>query len=265
VISRRRRWINRAKRGVTRRHSSIARFLPKGHRAYRFPGGRIFVDLRESPKMLQRVLGIYEPRKTNALQTVLRPGMTFLDIGANHGDFSLLAAKFMNDQGTVLAFEPAPDNANWLRKSVEANGCKSIEVLELALGDADGEAELLLTDHSGWQSFVAIKKKTVTGTVKVPTRRLDALLAERGIDAVDVIKIDVEGFETQVLDGGEKTLTAPGRRVLLLDLHPPIVDPVELGHRLESLGYSLCKPWPPFKASPPLDMRTKELVAIKER
>jgi FkbM family methyltransferase len=247
-----------------RRHALLSRVLPRGHRAYRFPGGKIYLDLRDSPRMLERVLGVYEVPKTNALRRLLKPGMTFLDIGANHGDFSLLAARFMGDRGRVLAFEPAPDNATWVRRSIAANKFTSIDVHEIGLGDAEGEAELLLAEHSGWHSFVATKQKQVVATVTVRTRRLDDVLAEQAIGPVDVIKLDVEGFETQVLAGASETLKAPGRRVLLLDLHPPIVDPVSICADLRSMGYTIHDTTAKFRPLDP-DARTRNVVAIKDR
>lgn len=72
--------------------------------------------------MLSRALGLYEPEKTHELCSLLRPGMTFIDVGANKGDFTLLAAKCVGETGRVIAFEPAPENCKWIRESIAANG-----------------------------------------------------------------------------------------------------------------------------------------------
>jgi FkbM family methyltransferase len=65
---------------------------------------------------------------------------TILDIGGHEGYYSILFARLMKDRGRVLAFEPDPYNFEWLRKNIEANGYKSIELHEYALSDKEGDA-----------------------------------------------------------------------------------------------------------------------------
>lgn len=209
--------------------------LPRGYRAYRTPAGRIYLDVRESPMMLARVLRIYESEKHDLLRRSLRPGSTFVDAGANKGDFTLLAARMVGATGRVVAFEPEAQNCTWLRRSIELNGYSNIEVIEAALGEREGEAELHVSETSGWHTL-AEQSDAATQTVTVTT--LDAVLS--GARA-DLIKIDVEGWELQVLQGAERTLGSVGS--VTIDLHPSHgVDPAEVARFLEARGLQTRSP-----------------------
>jgi predicted methyltransferase len=78
------------------------------HQLHVYVGGKIFLDIDESPMMRARIEGTYEPFKTRMVQRLLQPGMTYIDIGTNKGYFALLAARLLNGTGRVLAFEPEP-------------------------------------------------------------------------------------------------------------------------------------------------------------
>jgi FkbM family methyltransferase len=211
------------------------------YRPYEFAGGLIYLDVDESPMMRARAEGRFEPEKTAALQRLLEPGMTFVDVGANKGDFSLIAARTMNDEGRVLAFEPSPDNCVWIRKSIELNGYRSIVLHELALSDVEGHVPLYLGERSGWHSLV--RGEHAGESIEVEARTLDSVLAGTGDAHVDVLKIDVEGAELQVLGGAERTLAEQPPRAVLVDLHPARgVDPAEVAAILAGHGFSFREP-----------------------
>jgi FkbM family methyltransferase len=253
--------VTRLRQALVRRHALVSRLLPRRHRAYRFAGGRIYLDLRESPAMLARALGVYEPAKVATLRGHLRPGMTFVDVGVNKGDFSLIAARLMDDRGRVIAVEPEPENCAWIRRSISLNGYRSIELVEAALSSSDGEATLYLGRHSGWHTLVAGVRGRDQGTVTVPTRTLDGLLAERGIEAPDVVKIDVEGAEMDVLRGA--TAAFGGRRPLLVlvDIHPPVSDPREVCAVLTGHGLRLFEVGEPARPLGEVSPTLREVVA----
>jgi FkbM family methyltransferase len=228
---------------LVRRHSLLRPLLPSGYHAYPVPGGRVYLDLRESPMMLARVLRVYEPAKFAAVRRLMHSGGVFVDVGGNKGDFSLVAARAAGDAGRVLCVEPEPENAAWIRRSVARNGYTSVEILPVALADRDGEATLHLGKNSGWHTLVSSGPEASVGELTVPTRTLDGVLAERGIECVDVVKIDVEGAEESVLSGAERTLRRSPRATILLDLHPRRgVDPVAVCARLEAWGYAIVEP-----------------------
>jgi FkbM family methyltransferase len=256
---------DRVARAAVRRHAQLRRGLPRGYHAYPGPGGWIYLDLRESPMMLARVLRQYEAPKVRALRAVLRPGEVFVDVGGNKGDFALLAARLMGDHGRVLCFEPEPDNAAWIKRSAQRNHYASIEVLPVALAEADGTATLHLGEKSGWHSLLETEGVRTTGALEVPTRRLDDVLAERGIARVDAIKIDVEGAEDRVLAGAERTFTGSHRMTVLLDLHPGRgVDPAATCARLEAFGFGLRDPNDVRRPMPGrVDARTRSILAVR--
>ena len=239
--------------------------MEERHRPYRFAGGWIYLDLDESPAMRMRVEGRYEAAKVAALERLLKPGMTFVDAGSNKGDFALIAARVMGDRGRVLAFEPFPGNARWIRASVELNGYRSVSLHELALLDVDGPATLYLRDWSGWHSLIP-RKRGPQESVGVETRRLDSVLAESGDPHVDVMKIDVEGVELEVLRGAERTLADSRLFAVFVEIHPGYdVDPVEVSELLTGHGFSLRDPEDLEVELAELPEQREDLVAVRPR
>jgi len=218
--------------------------------------------------MLMRVLRRYEPDKHRALAHVLRPGMTFVDVGACKGDFTLFAAARVGPSGRVVAVEPEPANATWLRRSIARNAAQHADVHELALSDVSGPGILHRVDVSAGAHFSSGLHSMVAGApgprdaLEIATQTLDDLLARLGIVQVDVIKIDVEGWEAAVLRGAAATLTRqPNPPVVLMDLHPDLgVNPKAVAEILRGYRYetfAMSAPTQPLE----VDGRTVELVA----
>ena len=247
---------------LLRRHGRIRAVLPPGHHAYPAAGGWTYLDVRESPMMLARALRVYEPAKVRTLQRIIKPGMTFVDVGGNKGDFALIAAKTTGDRARVLCVEPEPDNVAWIRKSVARNRYTSVEVLDVALAERDGQDTLFLGPKSGWHTLVE-DPTLVVGTITVSTRTLDGVLAERGIDQVDVIKIDVEGAEDRVLAGGAATFSGTNPMTVLLDLHPKRVDTLAVCERLVAWGFTFRDLNDVAKPAPAPTVTDKEVVAVR--
>jgi FkbM family methyltransferase len=206
------------------------------YRRYHVHGFTIFLNVSESPMMLARARGRYDIDKITLLCRILKAGMVFVDVGANKGDFTLLAATLVGPTGLVHAFEPAPGNVAMLRQSIAANGLTNIRVHDLALSDASGEATLYLAGRrSGWHSLIGGLPDRDAGTVCVRTRRLD----DFDLGSVHAIKIDVEGAEQMVLEGARETLVR-NRPIVLVDLHPDLgVDLAAVAQFFAELDYSV--------------------------
>jgi len=169
----------------------------------------------------------FEETEIRFVEQVLRPGMTVLDIGAHHGLYTLLASKRVGRTGKVIAFEPSPRECERLTKHVRVNRCRNVEMERCALGNEPGEADLFVVDgYRDWGN--SLRPPVVpdpTRRVRVPIRRLDDLLAARGIEQVDFIKLDAEGGELAVLHGARRLLQAAPRPAILAEVEDTRTQP----------------------------------------
>jgi len=233
---------------VLRTHPIWSKVMPGFYYPYKFSGGRIYLNIKESQMMLARALGRYEIAKHKALQAFLSRGGIFIDVGVNKSDFSLLASRLVGPEGRVMSFEPAPDNCHWIRRSIEKNGYTNIDLYEIALSDENGDAQLYLGKKSGWHSLISGQPDRDRGAIQVKTRRLDDFLDEIGFKRpINVMKVDVEGADMHVLRGAHNALLNNDKIVLLLDIHPDLgVNSEEVCAYLGELGFSLFADKAPF-------------------
>jgi FkbM family methyltransferase len=152
------------------------------------------------------VLGTTEPGVQQALVDLLEPGMTFYDVGANMGFFSVIAARRVGPGGRVRSFEPVPGSARTLRHNAALNAAENIDVVEAAVGAHPGRAALAVTAESVQAHLAEIDTHVpAVETIEVEVTSIDAEVAA-GRPAPDLVKIDVEGAELTVLEGMLTTL-----------------------------------------------------------
>jgi FkbM family methyltransferase len=148
---------------------------------------------------------MYEPEELAALENGIARAkgqpFTFVDIGANVGLFSLFVASRAGQQARILAIEPEPGNLRRLEFNVGANPGVPITIIPKALSDEAGvvAVELDRRDRGGTRTKKVDQAGESTGTVRVPSQTLLDVLAGEGVDAVDALKIDVEGLEDVIL------------------------------------------------------------------
>jgi FkbM family methyltransferase len=187
-----------------------------GERTSRLFGYDVRLDLGEA---IQRwmYLGAFEPRETALVKGSLRPGMTFLDVGANFGYFTLLAASRVGPTGRVLAVEPSPYAAKRLAENVRANSLSAVQVFPMGLSSESGALDLYLPPAS----FHSPTMSASSGgePVSVPVRRLDDCLDEWGVERVDLMKMDVEGHEPFVVRGAGDSLSSGRIRSVLVEFN----------------------------------------------
>lgn len=150
------------------------------------------------------------------VEKYLKPGGTFVDVGANVGLFSLLAARIVGPSGKVVAIEPAPAAAEALRATVHANGIGGIvTVEERAAGAEQGLGTLSVAQNSTHSTL--IHGDGAASTVVAPIAPLDDML-----DGLmpDMVKIDVEGWEANVVEGMKAILRANPNLIVLMDFEP---------------------------------------------
>jgi FkbM family methyltransferase len=213
-------------------------------------GARFACDLSDQISREVCMTGLYEPPMTRVLQHHLPSGGTAVDLGANWGYFTLLAAAAVGPGGAVLALEPDPRQFDALSRNVALNGFGQVSALQVAASAAEGRVSLVGYDEADANrgvSRIAGVGDRGSGIGDQGGRRFD--VAATSVDLltasrprVDVVKIDVEGAEDMVLDGMREGLAARRYRAILLELHPELlrakgVDPASCVARLREHGY----------------------------
>ncbi len=156
--------------------------------------------------------GYSEPETEKLVLRFLKPGMTFVDVGAHIGKYTLLGARAVRRDGEVHAFEPNPRIFDLLKRNVASNGLDNVLVRECAVSDRDGTGEFEVCAES---TFSALKRKTVrlpgrevAKAIRVKSIRLDTYFAQKRKKA-NLVKVDVEGAELMVFLGSASLLKLP--------------------------------------------------------
>jgi len=229
-----RRW--REKRLLAR----LERRWPGGFTLHR-TGDLVYVPSPLDARGRQALL--HPPRAHPAALAFLQSGAVAIDVGANLGEWTIPLARTVGAAGRVLAVEPTPRSAAALEATLAANALRHAEVIRCAVSDHDGNAEFAVP--------VVTSARTDTGTARlgpvgagyerlnVSLRSLDSLVAERRLDRVDLIKIDVEGHERQVLDGAETILRRHRPALVIETGHEAEGDRPAIHDRLHGLGYRM--------------------------
>jgi FkbM family methyltransferase len=148
---------------------------------------------------LERSGGLYQRELAALLRRRLPPDAVAVDGGAHIGVISVLLASLC-PAGHVYAFEPVPETSAYLEHNLAANGITNVTVERMALYRDDGEITLAFDESYPGGSHIG------EGKCRVTTARLDSWAQARGLDRLDLLKLDVEGAEPAVLDGAEETL-----------------------------------------------------------
>jgi FkbM family methyltransferase len=179
--------------------------------------------------------GLFEISETRLVQSVLRPGMAFVDIGANIGYYSLIAARLVGPTGLVHSFEPNDAVRARFSQNIQMNGFANVTVDDRAVTRESGAIDFYLSawnENDGISSTVPNAGLSQTA-VRVPCISLDDFAASLGGRQIDLLKIDVEGAELGVLEGGRRVLGAPKGPALLFESF----DFRAIGTVLEGFGY----------------------------
>jgi FkbM family methyltransferase len=161
--------------------------------------------------------GEYEPVTTALIEDMLQNGMTFVDIGAHVGLFSLPASKWVSEEGRVVAFEPHPDNYKMLLQNIERNTCSiNIEAIQSAVSDIAETVHLhTSTFNTGDHQLF---HQGGRNTIEVPCTTLDTFFNSG--EQVDVIKMDVQGAEAAAFHGMQRVLEDNQKIKIVWELSP---------------------------------------------
>jgi len=179
---------------------------------------------------------VKEDATTEFIKSFVQPGMTFVDAGANVGYFTLLAASL---GARVISYEPTPAVFERLRENVALNGFDRVTAVNAAVADKRGVLRLYQSPEDPEANNLFDGEGV---SVEVATVSLDEDLAARGVQKVDLLKIDVEGAEPLVLAGASLLLNNPGAPAVVIEVNPVALRsanavPATVINKLETSGY----------------------------
>jgi|HubBroStandDraft_2_1064218.scaffolds.fasta_scaffold144967_2 FkbM family methyltransferase len=219
--------------------------LPSVPYLVRSNGHAMFVNPLDRDISRQITLrGDYEPGKKRAFLGCLKKGMTVLDIGANMGDYTLVAARTVGGEGAVYAFEPDPVNFALLLKNVSLGGYKNVTCVRKALSNSPGLCNLYLDKHNlGCHSLCSANTYTPASSANAETDTIDSFVSSLPGRRVDFLKIDAQGAEGLILEGAADTLARHNITIFaefwpwgLLNMG---TDPGAFLDKLKLLGYEI--------------------------
>lgn len=232
--------------------SSLFRWMVRANHWFSLPtsvpltladGTTLYVDL-EDPRFFRAVQELLNPEEDMApLQTLLNPGDTFVDVGANHGCFSIRAAQRLGNSGQIIAIEPQTRLAALVRQSLAANADCPYQVYEIACGAENGEVSFYVPDDTSGSAglFPAFSATHKFAQLTVPLHRFDDFFDWPSWPGQIFLKLDIEGGEYGFLAGAKDMITSR-RPYLLMEINPDTlaaanVDDAMLKTRLQELGY----------------------------
>jgi FkbM family methyltransferase len=186
----------------------------------------------------------YEPKVNAFLRAAVRDGDTVWDVGANVGQFTQLFSEWVGPQGHVVAFEPVPSCFATLCDRTKE--CRNVKALNVGLSDTEARLPMHLSeDPEGTTGTFLETRSDTPRVVELTVHAGDALRQAEGLPVPSLLKIDVEGFEPEVLRGLDATLREPACRNVLCEVHFALLEsrgekhaPNEIRSYLKERGFS---------------------------
>ena len=147
--------------------------------------------------------GCFEPFSTNIVKTLIHPGMTIIDVGANFGYYSCLFSKLVGSTGHVFCFEPTNYFRQRLVNNIYLNNYQNITVSEYALSDCHWVPD-----------FDSSQDMNITNE-NISTITLDEFLSDKNIQKIDFIKVDIDGHELKFIKGAMYTISKYKPKILM--------------------------------------------------
>ena len=200
---------------------------------------RMVLDLEDQG--ISRELWLIQSREKEhiaMLGSALEPGMTVLDIGANIGYYSVMMGKLVGANGKIYAVEPSLANYSLLNLNLDLNGMDGlVERFNMGISNKTGEGDFFQSERSNWHTFYPTvhsgdETESLVGTKAVPVPVITLPDFAEGKRKIDLIRMDVEGFEVEILTGLLPMLedTSFGPK-LLFEVHQPRYDDDEYDMR----------------------------------
>ncbi|MGH3614024.1 MAG: FkbM family methyltransferase [Pseudonocardia sp.] len=225
--------------------------------------------------------GCHDPSMHRFIENHVKPGMTCFDVGANVGVVALHLARRVGLSGSVHAFEPVSSIRRRLTENTERNGLSTtVKIHPAALSNGSGRAVMAVADETatnqGQASLVNSDNPQLVISTEITTITIDEFVESNGVDRLDFLKVDIQGAELLLLEGGSRVFTELSPQILME------VSPEDLGgmgknsrdllEAVEAYGYRIyeldSRGWPgrPVHAQDvPADYYAANVVCIKDR
>ncbi len=200
-------------------------------------GSKMYINIKDL-NMQQTFQGyashrIHEKSTTDLFKKTVKKGNTVVDLGANIGYFSLLAARLVGENGKVYSFEPEPRNFSYLKKNIEINNYNNVTANQKAVSDRKGTTKLFIcpydTGHhtiNRYDGIEAYKRGRVINKkecIEIETVTLDDFFKGRE-NEIDVIKMDVEGAVALALAGMDNILKTNNKLKMFVEFFPLLIE-----------------------------------------
>ena len=183
--------------------------------------GKYFLYLNPNDPVVSGAIffNIYEKSESKFIKSNCFEGMNILDIGANIGYYTALFSQLVGVNGTVIAIEPDEESYKYLSKSIDSFNYKNVFSFRLAASDTKQKLPLFISkDNRGDNRLYSTNQKRKSIIVECLT--IDELLKDNKIENLDLIKIDVQGYEPKVLKGMRKIVKSSKELILLSEFWP---------------------------------------------
>ena len=213
-------------------------FFKDGKIMKKVQGSRMILDLNDLGISRELALyGVHERNSTAEVKKIIRPGMKILEIGANIGYYALLESKLAGPSGHLYAIEPSPYNFECLKKNIELNGIRNADLYKAAFGEKRSKAIFYLYDRSNLSSFIKREDMGMKAEeIEVEVTTLDDFLRGK---TIDFVRMDVEGYELEILKGGAAALSTEYKpKLFFIEVHSALLHKKNSSGReiIESLG-----------------------------
>lgn len=163
------------------------------------------LDIREGIQR-QMFFGSYEPIQTSWFKQCVTEGDIFIDVGASFGHYTTLGASIVGETGKVFAFEPSPVANSIIEKMIIDSDVKNVVLVKAAIGQTEGTVDLYMPNTEYLHSPSIMQSDADFVAIRIPVVTLDNFEPLMGVDEIKLLKMDVEGYEPNVLDGMERLI-----------------------------------------------------------
>lgn len=189
--------------------------------------------------------GQYEPQLTEVLRRILRSGDRFVDLGGNEGYFTVLASRLVGSKGKVTCVEPQSRLQDVIKKNLEINKCRNVDLQRVAVCNSDEPVTLHLSsdNNTGGTSFYR-HWRVGSGSEIVPAKHLDDMFPRSDARSIRLLKIDCEGAESEIIPSAQRLLEKQVFQFISIEYHPQLIGEsgvAVIDHCLRDAGYELVR------------------------